>query len=115
MPSTSCGRPRLSPGWRARRISPGSSTPGVTGMPPRAPATPPHGDRRAQKPLVPMIPLRYPAGAMTSVDMNVLEGKVARRRQEFLHVAPFPHVVLDDFLRPDVARALVAEFALPLK
>ncbi len=47
--------------------------------------------------------------------MRALDAIFSRRHDEFVHAAPFPHVVLDDFLPRDVAQALVAEFALAMK
>src|SRR5437867_3284638 len=52
---------------------------------------------------------------MTSIDMSRLAATAARRRPEFVGAAPFPHIVLDDFLDREAAEALLAEFTLPMR
>src|SRR5262245_26102731 len=48
---------------------------------------------------------------MRALDLDQLRATAARRREEFTRALPFPHLVLDDFLRPEVAASLAAEFA----
>jgi hypothetical protein len=50
------------------------------------------------------------SAALASLDLGRFAAAATARRAEFLAAAPYPHVVLDDFLRPEVARALAAEF-----
>ncbi len=45
-----------------------------------------------------------------SVDLARLGAEFARRRAAFAAAAPFPHVVIDDFLEPAAAAAMAAEF-----
>ena len=47
---------------------------------------------------------------MTSLDLDAFAAAAARRRAEFAAAAPFPHVVLDGFLRPEIAAAVHREF-----
>jgi hypothetical protein len=47
---------------------------------------------------------------MSSLDLRALAEIAARRRDEFARAAPFPHVVIDDFLRPEAAEGLLADF-----
>lgn len=48
---------------------------------------------------------------MQSLDLDRLRAIARSRRDEFTRALPFPHLVLDDFLRPDVARRVVDELA----
>lgn len=51
---------------------------------------------------------------MTSiVDYEGLNGRLAADRAVFRRAAPFPHIVIDDFLRPESADDLLAEFGDP--
>ena len=47
---------------------------------------------------------------MGALDLPRFEELALRRRTEFAAAAPFPHVVIDDFIAPAVADAVVAEF-----
>jgi hypothetical protein len=48
---------------------------------------------------------------MRSFDLDRLRAVARDRRDEFCRALPFPHVVIDDFLDPDVAARLVDEIA----
>jgi hypothetical protein len=48
---------------------------------------------------------------MYSLDLDRIRAIAHDRRDEFAQARPFPHVVVDGLLRPEVATALVAEFA----
>lgn len=50
---------------------------------------------------------------MDAIDVTSLAHIAAHRRDEFARAAPFPHVVIDDFLHPEAADAVVREFPLP--
>ncbi len=47
---------------------------------------------------------------MSPLDLDAFAVTAARRHAEFLAAPPFPHVVLDDFLRPGAAEAVHREF-----
>ena len=47
---------------------------------------------------------------MYSLDLDRLRGIARERHRDFTQAHPFPHVVIDDLLRPEVARAFVDEF-----
>jgi hypothetical protein len=47
---------------------------------------------------------------MASFDLAHLGTIAQDRRHQFADARPFPHLVIESFLRPDVARALAAEF-----
>jgi len=51
--------------------------------------------------------------ALPGTDLAAIGARLVPRRAEFLAAAPFPHLVLDDFLPEDVADALAAEFDDP--
>ena len=51
------------------------------------------------------------APSMRSLDLDHIRGLAHDRRDAFARAEPFPHLVLDDLLRPEVAHALVDEFA----
>jgi len=57
------------------------------------------------------VPAAMPAA--TGTDVEALRARLAPHRDAFLAAAPFPHLVLDDFLPEDVADALAAEFDAP--
>jgi hypothetical protein len=44
------------------------------------------------------------------LDMNTLEGDIERMRIEYQSAAPYPHIVIDDFLKPEAAKAAMAEY-----
>ena len=48
---------------------------------------------------------------MQSLDLERVRQIARARRQEFAGARPFPHLVIDDLLYPDVAAALTVEFA----
>lgn len=50
---------------------------------------------------------------MHAIDFDRFHAIAAARCQDFSRAEPFAHVVLDDFLIPDVAARVVEEFALP--
>ena len=56
------------------------------------------------------ITLEVPAPAMQCLDLDRLNETVLAERERLAAAAPFPHVVLDDLLYPDVADAVVREF-----
>ena len=47
---------------------------------------------------------------MQSLDLDRLNETVRLQRERFAAAAPFPHIVLDGLLYPDVADAVVREF-----
>ena len=53
------------------------------------------------------------SGAWFSFDPASLEALARARREEYREAAPFPHLVVDDFLPDDVASEVVAEFPEP--
>lgn len=50
---------------------------------------------------------------MQAIDFERFHAIAAERRNEFRAAAPFPHIVLEDFLIPDIAARVVEEFTLP--
>lgn len=44
------------------------------------------------------------------LDFDRLEGDLERMRDQYQTAQPFPHIVIDDFLETDAAKAAVAEF-----
>lgn len=48
---------------------------------------------------------------MRSLDLDRLRDIARRHHDGFARAAPFPHAVIEDFLRPEVAAGLVDEFA----
>ena len=46
----------------------------------------------------------------TVLDFERLERKVERMRDEYQSATPFPHIVIDDLLEPEAAKAAIAEF-----
>jgi hypothetical protein len=44
------------------------------------------------------------------LDIDHLEQKVDRLRADYQTASPYPHIVIDDFLRPEAIKAAVAEF-----
>jgi hypothetical protein len=44
------------------------------------------------------------------LDMEYLENNVERLREQFQNAPAYPHIVIDDFLLPDVAKAAMSEF-----
>jgi hypothetical protein len=44
------------------------------------------------------------------LDLDELEGKVDRLHAEYQGATPYPHIVIDDFLRPEAVKAAMAEF-----
>lgn len=56
----------------------------------------------------------HPAGRdPVGRDLAAIGARLAAHRAEFAAAAPFPHVVLDDFLPDEIADALAAEFDEP--
>ena len=49
---------------------------------------------------------------MRIVDYEKLNAIAAERREDFLAAKPFAHIVLDDFLYPEAADALLSEFGM---
>jgi Rps23 Pro-64 3,4-dihydroxylase Tpa1-like proline 4-hydroxylase len=47
------------------------------------------------------------------INLEALAGISQRRADEYLQADPFPHIMLEDFLSPQVVRSLVAEFPAP--
>jgi len=58
----------------------------------------------------PGVPSGPDVGELRSLDIRTLRETVTGARAEFARAQPFPHVVIDDLLRPEVAAALAAEF-----
>jgi hypothetical protein len=50
---------------------------------------------------------------LQSLDIDRFRNLAAERREVFASALPFPHVVLENFLRPEVADAVVREFDHP--
>jgi len=48
--------------------------------------------------------------ASTVLDLANLEARLPELRDQYRSAAPFPHIMLDDFLVPDVARRAIEEF-----
>ena len=46
----------------------------------------------------------------TVLDFERLERKVERMRDQYQNASPFPHIVIDDLLEPEAAKAAMAEF-----
>jgi hypothetical protein len=44
------------------------------------------------------------------IDMDHLEQNVERLHSDYQSAAPYPHIVIDDFLEPEAAKAAMAEF-----
>jgi Rps23 Pro-64 3,4-dihydroxylase Tpa1-like proline 4-hydroxylase len=44
------------------------------------------------------------------LDLDELERKVERLHAEYQAASPYPHIVIDDFLRPEAVKAAMAEF-----
>lgn len=63
--------------------------------------------RRVAPPAGPLV--EWPV--MQALDLDRLEQIAARERRAFADARPFPHVVIDDFLPDDTARAVHAELA----
>ncbi len=51
-----------------------------------------------------------PLSLMRSLDLDRVRDIARLRHASFVEAAPFPHVVIDDLLHPEVAAALAAEF-----
>src|SRR5512139_2969102 len=49
--------------------------------------------------------------AMRPLDLDRLHAIARDHRDAFAHATPFPHVVVDDFLAPEAAAAVVRELA----
>lgn len=45
-----------------------------------------------------------------TVDFGLLESSVGSLREQYARAAPYPHIVLDDFLRPDMVASAYADF-----
>jgi hypothetical protein len=55
--------------------------------------------------------MTHPYEATTSVlDLDDLEREIDRLSAEYQSAAPYPHIVLDDFLKPEAAKAAMDEF-----
>ena len=44
------------------------------------------------------------------LDIESLERNIERLRADYRSAAPYPHIVIDDFLEPEAAKAAIAEF-----
>ena len=44
------------------------------------------------------------------LDIGQFEREIERLHADYESAAPYPHIVIDDFLEPDAAKAAIAEF-----
>jgi hypothetical protein len=57
-----------------------------------------------------MTPQSETKQPLVALDMSRLEHDLERMRTEYQSAAPYPHIVIDDFLVPEAAKAAIAEY-----